>query len=43
VLLRRRGEEWRLIGYFALQPPEAAADATADVTEAAGQPVPAAA
>jgi hypothetical protein len=44
ALLRRRGgEEWRLIGYFALQPPEAAADATADVAEAAGQPVPAAA
>jgi hypothetical protein len=44
VLLRRRGgQEWRLIGYFALQPPEAASDAVVEVDQAAGEPVPAAA
>jgi hypothetical protein len=44
VLLRRGGgEEWRLIGYFALQPPELATEASADVGETAAQPVPAAA
>jgi hypothetical protein len=44
VLLRRGGgEEWRLIGYFALHPPEPATEASADVGEAAAQPVPAAA
>jgi hypothetical protein len=42
VLLRRGGgPEWRLIGYFALQPPDTASDAAVEVAEAAGEPVPA--
>jgi hypothetical protein len=44
VLLRRGGgEDWRLIAYFALQPPETASDAAFEVGEAVGEPVPAAA
>jgi hypothetical protein len=44
VLLRRGGgDDWRLIGYFALQPPQAARDAEAQVPDAAAEPVAAAA
>jgi len=43
VLLRRGGgDEWRLIGYFALQPPPAARHPEAQPSEAAAEPVPAA-
>jgi hypothetical protein len=43
VLLRHRsGDDWRLIGYFALQPPQAARHPGADPSAAAVEPVPAA-
>jgi hypothetical protein len=40
-VLLRRGESWRLIAYFALQPPETAAEEQPEVAQAAGEPVPA--
>jgi hypothetical protein len=44
VLLRRHGgDDWRLIGYFALQPPAAARELAAGPAHAATEPVPAAA